>query len=222
MLPPEDETELRRIGVSATPLDRASDALARLLGSAVAQAAVVRIDWPLFQAVYQVRGSCRMFELVAGRPASKKAPAVPAPEPAGILERLRQAPAADRREVLVAHLQATLGQVLGLDPGRLPDCQQGFFDMGMDSLTAMEFRTSLQASLAVELAPTLAFDYGTIDTLADFLLRDRLAVDPLAPAPEAAEPDGVTEGVTDATRAMMERMSDDEVKLLLQAKLLTL
>ena len=46
--------------------------------------------------------------------------------------------------------------------------------MGMDSLTAMEVRTKLQASLAVSLPATLAFDYGTLDALADFLLRGKL------------------------------------------------
>ena len=216
MLPPEDIGELERIGVSTTPLDEATHTLAVLLRSDIAQAAAVSIDWPLFQGIYQSRGPCRMFDLVAARRGSGPIPAA-APQSA-ILERLRGAPENERREILLSHVQSTVAQVLELDIGRIPDSRQGFFDMGMDSLTAMELRTKLQASLCVSLPATLVFDYGTPDALADFLLRDKLDGDAPAFVTGAREEDN--RGLV--THEMLEQMSDEEAEALLEAKLLTL
>jgi acyl carrier protein len=214
MLPEQDEAELRRIGVATTAMREATDALAELLGSDIAQAAVVHIDWALFQRVYESRGPCRLFDQVATRTRKDTRP-IPL-QPAGILLRLRAAPESERREILVAHVQATLGQVLGLEASRLPDCQQGFFDMGMDSLTAMEFRTKLQTSLAVSLPATLAFDYATVDTLADHLLREKLDLWAPATAPLDTRE---THDRGAARRELIEQLSDQEVEILLQEKL---
>ncbi len=217
MLPPEDVGELARIGVSATPLDEATGALSSLLRSDVAQAAVVAIDWPHYQGIFQSRGICRLFDLVAmgHRPIQA---AAASSQPAEVLEHLRGAPESERREILLSHLQSTVSQVLGLEPGRTIDSRQGFFDMGMDSLTAMELRTKLQTSLAVSLPATLIFDCGTLDALADFLLRDKLdesASVSMAPTREVNGPDRVSQ-------EMLERMSEEEAELLLEAKLKTL
>jgi NADP-dependent 3-hydroxy acid dehydrogenase YdfG/acyl carrier protein len=217
MLAVEHVAELKRIGVTATPMKQATSALTQLLGSDVVQAAVIHIDWPLFQSVYQSRGPCRIFELVASRPHPEDADPAP-PQSAAILERLRSAPENDRREILLAHLQSTIGRILGVDAGYMTDRQQGFFDMGMDSLTAMEVRSKLQASLAVSLPATLAFDYGTLDALADFLLRGKLDLE----RPTAGSYGREIDDRSATTREMIERMSEAEAEVLLEAKLLTL
>jgi acyl carrier protein len=189
--------------------------LAGLLGSEISGVAAVSIDWQQLQAAYQARGSCRLFDLVAGgsvvvdRPAPRN----------DIVERLRDAPASRRRGDLIAHLQATVGRILAFSPGRRPDPQQGFFDMGLDSLTAMELRTALQLTLNVSLPATLAFDYANITVLADHLLG-QLAPEgqPSAQLAGAAEerprPDRNA-----ATRQDLAAMSDAEVEALLEAKL---
>ena len=159
-----------------------------------------------------------MFDLVAAaKPDPVRAPASPT-QPDGVLQRLRAAPENERREILLAHLQSTVSQVLQLDPGRTPDNRQGFSDMGMDSLTAMELRTKLQASLATSLPATLIFDYGTLDALADFLLRGKLDLE----RPTAGSDGREIDDWSATTREMIERMSEAEAEVLLEAKLLTL
>jgi acyl carrier protein len=214
MLPDADIPELGRIGVAATPMRQIGGTLDRLLGSAAVQAAAARIDWKLFRDVYQARGPCRMFDLVADRPAHRATPATP-PEPASIHDRLHQAPAGDRRDLLVVHLQATLAQVLALESGQAVDRQQSLFEMGMDSLTAMELRARLEASLVTTLPATLAFDYGTVDALAEFLLRDR--EEPTAPPSRVPLPE--TCPADDDARKRVARMSEGEVAELLAARL---
>ncbi|NEO74659.1 acyl carrier protein, partial [Moorena sp. SIO3H5] len=48
--------------------------------------------------------------------------------------------------------------------------QTGFFDMGMDSLMAVDLKRRLELSLQQSLSTSLAFNYPTIEKLAQYLL----------------------------------------------------
>ena len=123
--------------------------------------------------------------------------------------------------MLIGHLQATLAQVLALEPGHAVDRQQSLFEMGMDSLTAMELRSLLEASLAMTLPATLAFDYGTVDALADFLLQDRQEAAAPPSRTYVPEPGPADDAATArAATARVARMSESEVAELLAARLL--
>ena len=86
-----------------------------------------------------------------------------------LLARLRSTPAGDREGVLVAFLQDELQSVLGL--AARPPASAGFFDLGMDSLMAVELRNRLNRALhgAYEASNTVAFDHPTVDKLARHL-----------------------------------------------------
>ncbi|MDM0053600.1 type I polyketide synthase [Variovorax sp. J22R115] len=228
MLPEADVAELERIGVSTTSLSDAARDLGQLLAANVTQAAVVRIDWPRLRDVYQSRGRCRLFDVVAdgARAAVAAAGAAPAavPDrlPDQLPERLRGVPHGERRAIVVEHVQATLARVLGLDAARLPDRAQSFFDLGMDSLIALELRTQLQASVGANLPSTLAFDYGTVDALADFLLSRVLAqTEVAASTTPSTTPSSPQTAPAAPEHVDLARLSDAEVEDLLQAKLLT-
>ncbi len=62
-----------------------------------------------------------------------------------------------------------------------PDLKQGLFELGMDSLMAVELRSRLEAGLGQALPPTIAFDHPTIERLARHLL-DLIAPSGAAPA----------------------------------------
>ena len=85
-----------------------------------------------------------------------------------LLSRLREAPAA-REELLVAFLQQEVQAVLRLPTA--PEPTVGFFDLGMDSLMAVELRNRLNRAFAEEyvVPNTVVFDYPDIATLARHL-----------------------------------------------------
>ena len=44
--------------------------------------------------------------------------------------------------------------------------QTGFFELGMDSIMAVELKNKLSAELSLSLPSTLAFDYPNVEALA--------------------------------------------------------
>jgi acyl transferase domain-containing protein/acyl carrier protein len=215
MFPDGEAAELARMGIAATDLGAAAGVLEEWLGPDGGPVAVVDIDWPRFLGVYQSRGRFPLFESFAAGPGGV-ARAMPRDRD-GVLTRLREATSGERREVLAGHVQGTLGRILRMPPGQAPDRQRGFFDMGMDSLTAMELKRGLETSLAVALPPTVAFDYGTVDALVDFLLREMLGSGP--PAADRRTEAGRPSGAGATTREMLGHLSDEEVETLLIQKM---
>ncbi|MFL0704556.1 beta-ketoacyl reductase, partial [Cylindrospermopsis raciborskii] len=83
-----------------------------------------------------------------------------------IREQLENAPPKEGLTLLQAHVREQVSQVLGIDTKTLLAEQDvGFFTLGMDSLTSVELRNRLQASLGCSLSSTLAFDYPTQQAL---------------------------------------------------------
>ena len=75
----------------------------------------------------------------------------------------------ERRSLLVAHIRRQFALVLGIKNPESTSLETGFFDLGMDSLTSVELRNKLQASLDCSLPSSLAFDYPNIQSLTDHL-----------------------------------------------------
>ncbi|MGE3806182.1 MAG: SDR family NAD(P)-dependent oxidoreductase, partial [Gemmataceae bacterium] len=71
---------------------------------------------------------------------------------------------------MVSHVQQQVARVLGLPAGQLPDLKKGFFELGMDSLMAVELRNRLQKELGTPLHATLVFDYPNVEALANYLV----------------------------------------------------
>ena len=69
---------------------------------------------------------------------------------------------------LGAYLRESLGQTLGMAPDSI-DSSKGFFEMGLDSLTALELKNRLERDLRIELPSTIALDYPTLDALQKYL-----------------------------------------------------
>ena len=106
-----------------------------------------------------------------------------------LLSQLRQAPAATRDEVLASFLQSEVKAVLRLPTTPAPTV--GFFDLGMDSLMAVELRNRLNRAFAgaYTASNTVVFDYPDIAALAAHLageLAEVVGADAPAPQPDPA------------------------------------
>jgi acyl transferase domain-containing protein len=91
--------------------------------------------------------------------------------PPSLRPQLQQTPIRDRLDLLITHIQSAIARVLKLSPQAIPSPRQGFVEMGLDSLMAVELQRLLESSLELSLSPTLAFNYPTIERLAPYLLQ---------------------------------------------------
>ncbi|MEU5314449.1 beta-ketoacyl synthase N-terminal-like domain-containing protein [Streptomyces sp. NPDC021562] len=97
-----------------------------------------------------------------------------APDQETFRRRFGALPAEERPGALLDLVRAETAAVLGhSDPGAIED-EEGFFDIGFNSLTAVELRNRLAAEIGTELPVMLLFDQPTPGLLAAYLL-DRVA-----------------------------------------------
>ena len=153
-------------------------ALERVIGLGQAQVAVLPADWPRLA---QQSGKTPAFlnRLVRPRKSREAAELLPA--------RMQAAAPAERPELLVEHVQRQVARVLGRDAGPLPDRRSGFFELGMDSLMAVELRSLLQADLGeLSLSASAVFDHPTAEALAAHLAEKLPDLAAVAPATSSA------------------------------------
>jgi acyl carrier protein len=90
-------------------------------------------------------------------------------EVVGVFEQLKSADDGQRLDLLIRAVRDVAAKVLGVARPQEIRRDQGFFDLGMDSLSSVEVRNRLQNTFGLNLPTTLAFDYPTVEKLADFL-----------------------------------------------------
>ena len=71
---------------------------------------------------------------------------------------------------LEAYLCGRVSRVLGYAPDQL-DRTKGFYELGLDSLTALELKNSMQRELGIEVPSTVVFDYPNTNSMLSYLAR---------------------------------------------------
>jgi NAD(P)-dependent dehydrogenase (short-subunit alcohol dehydrogenase family)/acyl carrier protein len=200
-------------GLRALPQEDALSALAGFLESGVTQRAVAAVDWRVFKSLYGLKRRRFLLDdiVLAPQPEEEKKSS----QRPDLLQRIESAPQVARREILLTHVRAEVAKVLGFHNPELIEPRQGFFKMGMDSILTVQLRNRLEAALGRSLPPTVAFEYPTVETLSDYLLRlvapEEQMLAALAPTPPMAE--------QESTSGLRDDLSEDELTALLADKL---
>jgi acyl carrier protein len=145
--------------------------------SAPALAGAVPIRWARFLEKQFANSPPPMFAAFAGDAATASAAAGGNPAAAAGKAAAAAAPAAaaagagmsaaDREQYMLQQVQEAVRSVLGGDIS--PD--QPLMAAGLDSLSSVEFRNSLESKLGVDLPTTLVFDYPTMGAIVEFLAK---------------------------------------------------
>ena len=140
-------------------------AFERLVREDIGTAVVAAVDWDVYEDAVEDRPAFLQDLMVADADSESGDSA----QTDDILTLLRHAPEAGHEDLLVEFLQGEVQAVLRLPSAPSPSV--GFFDLGMDSLMAVELRNRLNRSFSgVYTAPnTLVFDYPDIAILAGHL-----------------------------------------------------
>ena len=99
-------------------------------------------------------------------------------------------PLVRRRALLIRHVRDEVAHVMGVPPSQPIDVRRGLFEMGMDSLMALDLKNRLRSSIGLDVPPTVVFEFPNIEAIAGFLAEQ---LSPVASVvDESAAADGAT------------------------------
>ena len=151
-------------GFSDLTTNEALEALS-LISSSTDHPCVVNADWQRVSESFSIRKSLTLFEEI-----TEHSKPLPERDPSQGLPFLADLPEDEKLIALLNLLRTPLGQILGLAPSESIDIERGFFDQGMDSVKALEFRESIDDLTGIRLEATDIFDYPTLSRLGQYLL----------------------------------------------------
>ncbi len=159
------------------------DALERLVRQDTATSVVMSMDWAVFAEAVENRPPL-LEEMLSSTDTAESDDSA---TPQDLLSQLRSA-SAERGDALVSFLQGEIQAVLRLP--NAPAITVGFFDLGMDSLMAVELRNRLNRAFSGEfvVSNTAVFDYPNITALAAHLAEELSTSLGDAPAEAAPTP----------------------------------
>jgi myxalamid-type polyketide synthase MxaE and MxaD len=175
---------------------------------------VAAIDWRIFKPLYEVRRQRPFLSQIEAAEPTREEQAAGADS--NLLDRLAQAGPHERLDLLQGFVQAEVARVLGFERSRQPELREGLFQMGMDSLMAVELKSRLENGVQQSLPATLTFDYPTIEALTSYLATEVLTLR-RAEEPRPMIPDGKQNGTEEY--AELEQLAADDVKALLDQEL---
>jgi len=73
------------------------------------------------------------------------------------------------RDTIEAEIRDVLGSLIGDDPMQM-HTEAPLMDVGLDSLSAVQFRNDLQKKIHIDLPGTLAFDYPSIRDIVEYIV----------------------------------------------------
>ncbi|MGA2258480.1 MAG: type I polyketide synthase, partial [Thermoguttaceae bacterium] len=203
-------------GIGWIGVDQGMATLERLILEERIQAAVLPIDWPkFFERIPADSDPAWLLEM-----ARTARTAVPAAEsgPPELLDKLQAVTPAERLEVTVTDLRQQAARVLAMDEAHLPDPRRTLNELGFDSLTAVEFCNRVSRSIGQRLNPAVLFDYPTLESLAGYVLREVLAMEPVSKSTVDESADSAAE---EAAKVLddVETMSEAEMDALVTVQL---
>ncbi|MBE9099189.1 SDR family NAD(P)-dependent oxidoreductase, partial [Vacuolonema iberomarrocanum] len=198
-------------GITFLPPDAALNLLDTLLISSKPQVGVMAMDWEKW--VRSGGSSSLVQDLLAQAQPNMSRPATTV---RSLVQTLEQTPAAQQPQVLANYVKTQIARVLGTASDTL-DLEQGFTELGLDSLTAVELRNRLQTDVGQPLPITLLFDYPTPAALTHYL-TERLCPEVEEPAIEEATVAGNSTSFSLADPGV-DNLSEAEAEALLLAEL---
>lgn len=207
-LDPRQRERYARQGVGMLDTATALGLLRALLHGAPANVGVFDMNWAKVVGQYEHGSAPPLLDLLREGDAPRK------PD---LTWRLDDVPAADRVETLTDLVRAEVARVIGLGDASEVSTTRGLFELGMDSLMAVELRTSLEKRAGRPLPATLTFNHPNVTALAGFFEKLLFGLAEVRPAAASAPVSRAEVPVTP-----LDELSEEHLERLLAEKLKTL
>ncbi len=194
------------LGFGSIPVEQGLSVLERLLGGANVQLGVFPVDWT--RLAEQLPGLARQAlvqAFVGGAPQRERTPV--------FRQQLEAAPPNRRLELLRQHVAGQITATLGMPESEKIAGGERLFELGVDSLLAVEIKNRLASSLGKSLRSTLIFDFPTVNGLVAHLAEE------LGLVQEAQKKQEASREAQDALTAEIQGLSEQELTSLIDQEL---
>lgn len=202
-------------GLQPMATNAALDALGRLLAGSRARAVVASVNWGLLRSLHEVRRVRPLLQHLGITPRAATLAVRVAAQP-DLEKRLNSAPSAMRAELLIDFVQHEVAAVLDLENATAIPLATGLFDLGMDSLMAVELKNRLEIGSGRSMPSTLTFNYPNVGALAKFL-ETQIIAKPAVGGPVSTPVPTAAPGHDAKTD--LDALSDEELEARLMAHL---
>uniref|UniRef100_UPI0026132A92 SDR family NAD(P)-dependent oxidoreductase n=1 Tax=Crocosphaera sp. TaxID=2729996 RepID=UPI0026132A92 len=172
MATPKAEAWLKQAGINTLEPTKATSVLEYLLKMNKVQITVADVDWKCFKALYETSNKSKFFETVTTKTIETVDSLTSTfKEQNSFIQQLKQASQHEQHTLLVNYVQKKVSQILRFPESKIIEIDQGFFDMGFDSLMAVDLRNRLEMSLGIGLPSTIAFEAPNIKSLVEYIAK---------------------------------------------------
>jgi microcystin synthetase protein McyG len=158
-----------RGGIRPMSATVALDALGRLLAAGIPRAVVADFDRPVLRDIYESRGGRRFLSELSDENEGTSGGEESVGPPKDILVNLSSLSQPDRLRAIDERVRLEIARVLELSDPHSIDPNQSLFELGLDSLMALELRRRLADIAGTTLPATLAFNYPNLSALITLL-----------------------------------------------------
>jgi 3-oxoacyl-(acyl-carrier-protein) synthase/NAD(P)-dependent dehydrogenase (short-subunit alcohol dehydrogenase family)/acyl carrier protein len=167
-LNPKERDRLKASGIGLIEADKGLDILEQLLTFDGPQAAVLNMVWDRYAGRYGGGGPPAMIaELISGASLKKNR------ETDNIVNQLKALPLNAREQALMDYLWGKVTRILGFPEDTPLDGEAGLFDLGMDSIMAVQLKDQLADEFNRPIRSTLVFNHPSIGDIAGYL-KDKI------------------------------------------------
>ena len=174
------------MGVKVIAPQQGLQILRKIFNQSFTQVGIIPVNWSKFFQHFTGNSEGSLLAKIAGNTqiVNQIKPTV---QQAEIIHKLQSTAVNQRKIVLIEEIKKEVATVLGLELSRQIEPQIGFFDMGMDSLMALQLKNNLQVKLGYSLSSTLTFEYPNIEILSDYLLQDIICLESVVKTEQESE-----------------------------------
>jgi len=208
---------LRSRGIRALAPELALDATEAAVDSGLAGVVAADMDWSKFRELAELQRPRPLLEKLGPAKTAEQDEAAGSPVDTPLVTQLTEAAPGMRLELLTEVVKAELARVLEKPVEEIDD-DTGFFDLGMDSLMAVEFRNALSSKLGRKLSATIVMDRPDIGALSAYIVEEVLGLSLGKAAPGARRPSSQEPGA-DTTASEVDALSPGEVGAALEDEL---
>lgn len=212
----EQETLLQS-GILPAPAEQMFAQMQQAMASEQTQFTITCMDWSKFLPLIELHGENRLFATISESVFGSHQQANSCSS-SPLKETLLALPETSRRKEIVERVMEQLAATLNVASAAI-SADDGFTDLGMNSLKAIEFKEGLEAIFHINIPVSASFDYPTANLLSNFLYDELFDIEHVTLADIEASAHSVSEGEEEPE---WDDLNEAELESLLRNKLETL